>query len=58
MDLLDFAAAVLIGNLLTLCVVWGFQQFNKHDYKAPWLAYAAFLMPTLFIISSVYLNTH
>lgn len=48
------AAEVFFGNLMTLSVVWGMVQFGKHDYKAPWLAYAATLMPiTLFVLSLI-----
>ena len=45
--MLDFAAAIFFGNALTLAFVWGCVQFHRHDYQAPWLAYAAVLMPIL-----------
>lgn len=51
--MLDFAAAVFAGNILTVIFVWGCFQFHKHDYKAPWLAYAAFTFPLLFLLTSV-----
>lgn len=51
--MLDFAAAVFLGNLMTASFVWGFLQFNKHDYQAPWLAYAGCLMPIGFALLCV-----
>lgn len=56
MGMFDVAASVMLGNLLTLCVVWAIVQFHRHDYKAPWLAYAAFMMPLLFLLASVVLT--
>jgi hypothetical protein len=41
----QIAAAVFLGNVLTLSVVWAMVQFHRYDYRAPWLAYGAFLMP-------------
>jgi hypothetical protein len=58
MNLHDISAAILAGNLMTLCVVYGFQQFVRHDYKAPLLAYAACLMPILYLLASFYQNSH
>jgi len=49
----DFAAAVFLGNILTVIFVWGCFQFHRHDYKAPWVAYAAFMFPLLFLLASV-----
>lgn len=49
MGYVDFMLAVMGGNLLTVCVVWACFQFHKHDYKAPWLAYLAFIMPVAFL---------
>lgn len=46
-------AGVLIGNILTLCVVWSMVQFHRHDYKAPWLAYAAFLIPAIMLAGEI-----
>lgn len=56
--MLDFAAAVFLGNVLTACFVWAVVQFNRHDYRAPWLAYAAFLLPLGFALISVLLTEH
>lgn len=53
MGLLDFAAAIFLGNVLVVCFVWGCVQFHRHDYKAPWLAYAAFLFPIAFLFLSL-----
>ena len=47
------AASIFLGNALTLSVVWAFSQFNKHDVNAPWLAYAAFLIPVLFMLAGL-----
>jgi hypothetical protein len=54
MGLHDFIAAIFAGNLLAVGFVWGIVQFNRHDYKAPWLAYAATLMPLLYFAASLY----
>jgi hypothetical protein len=53
MGMLDLAAAVFLGNALTLSVVWACVQFHRHDYRAPWLAYGAFLLPMGFLALSV-----
>jgi len=49
----EIVAAVFMGNTLTLIFVWGCVQFHRHDYKAPWIAYAAFVFPLLFLLGSV-----
>lgn len=49
MDFLDFPAAIFVGNIMTLSFVWGCVQFHRHDYEAPWLAYAAFLLPLAYV---------
>lgn len=50
----DLWADVFFGNVLTLAFLWGCVQFHRHDYNAPWLAYAAFLMPiALFLMSLI-----
>lgn len=54
--MLDFAASVFFGNVLTLSFVWACVQFHRHDYQAPWLAYAAFLMPLIYLASSIVLT--
>lgn len=35
---------------MTISVVWAFTQFQKHDYKAPWLVYAALMLPVIFFV--------
>lgn len=47
--MLDFAFAVFAGNLITLAFVWGCVQFHRHDYRAPWTAYVATLLPMLLL---------
>lgn len=49
----DIASAVFLGNLLTAAHIWGWVQFHRHDYKAPWTAYGAFIMPVLFMAASI-----
>lgn len=56
MNFLDFAAAVFAGNAMTAAFLWGCFQLHKHDYKAPWLAYAAFIMPLGFFLISLSLT--
>lgn len=43
---------VFLGNVLTISFVWGLIQFQKHDYKAPWLAYAGVLIPAFYFVTS------
>lgn len=47
------ATSVFLGNVLTVAFVWGCVQFHRHDYKAPWLAYAATLMPIIYFLAVV-----
>ena len=54
--MLDTAAAVLFGNILTIIFAWSLIQFHRFDYKAPWLAYVAFLMPMAYLAISVLLT--
>lgn len=49
----DLASSVMMGNLLSLAFVWGIIQFNRHDYRASWLAYAAVAMPVLYMMGSL-----
>ena len=51
--LLQIAGAVFCANILTLCVVWAMTQFQKHDRDAPWLAYAAFLIPVFIALAGL-----
>lgn len=53
MDFHAYVSAFFLGNVLTLAFVWGCVQFHRHDYRAPWLAYAALLMPLLYALGSV-----
>lgn len=50
MDFANIIAAVFAGNVLAVGFVWGMLQFHKHDYRAPWLAYSAVLMPLMFCL--------
>lgn len=56
MSFFDLAIAVFAGNALTVWFCAGLWQFHKHDYKAPWWAYGAFLFPVLMALSVIYLN--
>lgn len=51
--LFDIAAAVFLGNVLTVSFVWGCFQFHKHDYRASWLAYAAFAYPLIVLAAAL-----
>lgn len=53
MEFSDLIAAVFAGNVLAVAFVWGMAQFHKHDYKAPWLAFAATLMPLILVVLSL-----
>lgn len=52
----SLVSAFFLGNVLTLAFVWACVQFHRHDYKAPWVAYAAFLMPLLYLAGGIYLT--
>lgn len=56
MGFLDTALAVTLGNVITLAFVWGCVQFHRHDFRAPWVAYAAFVFPVLLIMVTAYLT--
>lgn len=46
MTLMDIAAGVLIGNLLTVWFVWGAYHFTKrHEENVPWSAYGSIFVP-------------
>lgn len=47
----EIAAAVFLGNIMTVAVVWACTQFYKHDHRAPWLAYAVFFVPLAYFIA-------
>jgi hypothetical protein len=51
--LLQIVGAIFLGNVLTLCVVWGFNQFQKPEREIPWLAYAAFLIPIFIALTGL-----
>lgn len=50
------ACAVFVGNAMTAAFLWSCVQFHKHDTRAPWPAYAGFLMPLLMGIGALYLT--
>lgn len=52
----DFIAAFFAGNVLTLSFVWAMVQFHRHDYHAPWLAYAGAIMPIIYFAASLMLT--
>ena len=56
MDLTDFAAAVSVGNLMTLSIVWGFSKIKTGDEEVFWLPWAAIALPLFFIVSSLILT--
>ena len=46
MTVMDIAAGVLIGNLLSAWFIWGAYHASKRtDDMIPWIAYAAMLVP-------------
>lgn len=55
MDILDFAAAVLIGNLMTVSFVWGIMNSAKaKDTRGEsWLTLSALGFPLIFVILSL-----
>jgi len=59
MEIADFVAAVFAGNVLTLCFAWGLREFSKYEdaVDAPWLAYAAVLMPLVGFILAMVANS-
>lgn len=56
MSFIDLAFAVFFGNAITIWFGAGLWQFHRHDYKAPWWAYAACLFPLLIVPSTLYLT--
>jgi hypothetical protein len=55
MDLFSLAAAVCLGNLLTLSAFYSFKAFMARDHNAPWSAYAGIILPVTIVWSAVYL---
>ena len=46
MTIIDTAAAVLIGNMLTVLFVWGaYHAFTRKEEDIPWSAYGAMILP-------------
>lgn len=46
MTLMDIAAGVLIGNLLSAWFIWGaYHAAKRSDDMIPWIAYSAMLVP-------------
>lgn len=56
MSFLDFSIAVFSGNALTIWFCAGLWQFHKHDYRAPWWAYGACVIPALVVIATIILT--
>lgn len=56
MEFLDFAIAVFIGNAMTLWFGWGLFQFHRHDYRAPWSAYGAVLVPVFIGLGTLFVT--
>lgn len=56
MSFFDLALAVFAGNAMTIWFGAGLWQFHKHDYRAPWWAYGAFMFPLLMVLSTLYLT--
>ena len=48
--MVDIAAAIFLGNVLTLAFAWALFQFHKHDYRAPWAAYGWFFLPLVVLV--------
>lgn len=53
---MEFAIYVFVGNILTLSVVWGFNEFRRKDVDADWVAYGAFILPLLLVIATLLLG--
>ncbi len=54
MTLMDIAAGVLIGNLLTVWFVWGGHHFSRRkEENVPWAAYGAILVPLAIAVLSL-----
>lgn len=57
MDIIDFAVAVMCGNLLTLSAAWGAHQLHKAEKETgsasngSWLAFAMIAMPLMFFFA-------
>lgn len=53
MGFIDTALAVFFGNLITVGACAALWQFHKLDYRAPWWAYGAFLIPLFLVIGTL-----
>lgn len=55
MDVFDVAAAVAVGNILTLSAYWGVRELMHHESgdTAPWWALGATLFPLLVIAATL-----
>lgn len=56
MTISELGSAVFIGNAMTAALLWGCVQFHRHDYRAPWVAYAAFLFPIGMALADLWLS--
>jgi len=56
MSMSEIASAVFIGNLMTASLVYAVVQFHRHDYRAPWMAYVAFLLPIIVAVIDFWLS--
>lgn len=46
MTVMDFAAAVFIGNMMTAAALFSLREFDRDDWnEVPGLAYAGWLIP-------------
>ena len=52
---IDIAVAVMFGNLGTLSFVWGANHIHKSGEDTG-LAWSAMLIPTIFIVGTIYLT--
>lgn len=59
MDILDLAVAVLIGNTLTVILVWGFKTFDRQekDGDIKVLTYGAAIVPLALVIITLWVKS-
>lgn len=50
MDMIDAVAAVILGNMFTLMVVFGAREIDRKGVNAPWIAYLMAILPILLVI--------
>lgn len=56
MTITQIASAVFLGNVMTGSVLWAAIQFHRHDYRASWWAYVAFLLPLAVAAADLWLS--